>query len=263
MSFSSKELCPGWGSNSRPSDFSVVILDYETDALPTALPRPLDFRGSNFATHTFPLFSIKMGSFFVREPPHSHRGLEWLDWRRSFGATWATLVSLASWMAGKQSGAVGACWAHNPEVGRSKLLSAKTFSLIHYSSMVKWVYKCSELILITEYTHIFRLLPFELPKNWIVHVFHLQTTNTSWHVEIASDTFGANWSSNQSRNQDSLSFTTVLRPTSGVLLQWRNRLARRTYKQYLPKRCGGCEFEPHLEHVIFSIKVPTTSAHHT
>ena len=27
-----KYLCPGWGSNSRPSD-------YETDALPTALPR--------------------------------------------------------------------------------------------------------------------------------------------------------------------------------------------------------------------------------
>ena len=27
-----KKLCPGWGSNSRPSD-------YETDALPTALPR--------------------------------------------------------------------------------------------------------------------------------------------------------------------------------------------------------------------------------
>ena len=27
-----KSICPGWGSNSRPSD-------YETDALPTALPR--------------------------------------------------------------------------------------------------------------------------------------------------------------------------------------------------------------------------------
>ena len=27
-----KKICPGWGSNSRPSD-------YETDALPTALPR--------------------------------------------------------------------------------------------------------------------------------------------------------------------------------------------------------------------------------
>ena len=47
-------------------------------------------------------------------------------------------------------------------------------------------------------------------------------------------------------------FTTILRPASGVLLQWRNRLARRTYKQYLPKRCGGCEFEPHLEHVFSS-----------
>ena len=40
------------------------------------------------------------------------------------------------------------------------------------------------------------------------------------------------------------------------LPQWRNRLARRTYKQYLPvfytgrrhEPCGGCEFEPHLGH---------------
>ena len=38
---STKSTCPGWGSNSRPSDFSLVNLDYETDALPTALPRPL------------------------------------------------------------------------------------------------------------------------------------------------------------------------------------------------------------------------------
>ena len=30
--------CPGWGSNSRPSDCSCLC-DYETDALPTALPR--------------------------------------------------------------------------------------------------------------------------------------------------------------------------------------------------------------------------------
>ena len=44
---------------------------------------------------------------------------------------------------------------------------------------------------------------------------------------------------------------TVLRTRFGVVLQWRNRLARRTYKQYLPsKRCGGCEFEPHLEHAF-------------
>ena len=35
-----KMHAPGWGSNSRPSDFSLVILDYETDALPTAQPRP-------------------------------------------------------------------------------------------------------------------------------------------------------------------------------------------------------------------------------
>ena len=48
-----------------------------------------------------------------------------------------------------------------------------------------------------------------------------------------------------------LTSPTLLTPISGVVLQWRNRLARRTYKQYLPsKRCGGCEFEPHLEHVF-------------
>ena len=35
-----KYLCPGWGSNSRPSD-------YETDALPTALPRLQDIYGQN------------------------------------------------------------------------------------------------------------------------------------------------------------------------------------------------------------------------
>ena len=29
----------------------------------------------------------------------------------------------------KQSGAVEACWAHNPEVRRSKLRSAKFFSI--------------------------------------------------------------------------------------------------------------------------------------
>ena len=43
--------------------------------------------------------------------------------------------------------------------------------------------------------------------------------------------------------------TTILRPGLGILLQWRNRLARRTYSQYLlAKTCGGCEFDPHLEH---------------
>ena len=38
--------------------------------------------------------------------------------------------------------------------------------------------------------------------------------------------------------------------------QWHNRLARRTYIQYLPRvsrdeACGGCEFEPHLGQGIF------------
>ena len=54
---------------------------------------------------------------------------------------------------------------------------------------------------------------------------------------------------------------TVLTLVSGVVLQWRNRLARRTYKQYLPsKRCGGCEFEPHLEHA-FSWRNTQISTH--
>ncbi len=34
------------------------------------------------------------------------------------------------------------------------------------------------------------------------------------------------------------------------LLQWRNRLAHGTYRQYR-ELCRGCEFEPHLEHVLF------------
>ena len=39
-----KSQCPRWGSNSRPSDCSVrCTVDYETDALPTALRRPLAF----------------------------------------------------------------------------------------------------------------------------------------------------------------------------------------------------------------------------
>ena len=35
-------------------------------------------------------------------------------------------------------------------------------------------------------------------------------------------------------------------------LQWRNRLAHGTYRQYFEK-CRGCEFEPHLEHVILCL----------
>ena len=34
-------------------------------------------------------------------------------------------------------------------------------------------------------------------------------------------------------------------------LQWRNRLAHGTYRQYIEK-CRGCEFEPHLEQYDFS-----------
>ena len=30
-------------------------------------------------------------------------------------------------------------------------------------------------------------------------------------------------------------------------LQWRNRLAHGTYRQYEYEQCRGCEFEPHLE----------------
>ena len=38
------KVCPGWGSNSRPSD-------YETDALPTALPRLYSFTLKKCDTH--------------------------------------------------------------------------------------------------------------------------------------------------------------------------------------------------------------------
>ena len=34
-------------------------------------------------------------------------------------------------------------------------------------------------------------------------------------------------------------------------LQWRNRLAHGTYRQY-KEICRGCEFEPHLEHQHFN-----------
>ena len=59
------------------------------------------------------------------------------------------------------------------------------------------------------------------------------------------------WGALQTHHIVKLPSPSLLTPISGVVLQWRNRLARRTYKQYLPsKRCGGCEFEPHLEHVF-------------
>ena len=48
--------CPGWGSNSRPSDCSCLC-DYETDALPTALPRHMaagaKVTSSSYAGNTY------------------------------------------------------------------------------------------------------------------------------------------------------------------------------------------------------------------
>ena len=35
-------------------------------------------------------------------------------------------------------------------------------------------------------------------------------------------------------------------------LQWRNRLAHGTYRQYIEK-CRGCEFEPHLEQYVLRV----------
>ena len=142
-------------------------------------------------------------------------------------------------MAGEQSGAVGACWAHNPEVGRSKLLSAKTFFTIHNSRMMKSYCMSWKCVLITKFIFYFALRPCWKPKFWFQHFTWNQLKS------LASDTFLC-------QKLMCTDFTTILRPASGVLLQWRNRLARRTYKQYLPKRCGGCEFEPHLEHVFSS-----------
>ena len=47
--FSQQKACPGWGSNSRPSD-------YETDALPTALPRHPRFYGEIY----WSVFSLRV-----------------------------------------------------------------------------------------------------------------------------------------------------------------------------------------------------------
>ena len=46
--------CPGWGSNSRPSD-------YETDALPTALPRLHKRIGKNFwDIQNYDIFKLRL-----------------------------------------------------------------------------------------------------------------------------------------------------------------------------------------------------------
>ena len=39
----------------------------------------------------------------------------------------------------------------------------------------------------------------------------------------------------------------------GSQLQWHSRLARRTYKSVLTKKCEGREFEPPLEQVFYII----------
>ena len=44
IKWQNQKVCPGWGSNSRPSD-------YETDALPTALPRLHSFIHKKCDTH--------------------------------------------------------------------------------------------------------------------------------------------------------------------------------------------------------------------
>jgi hypothetical protein len=41
-------------------------------------------------------------------------------------------------------------------------------------------------------------------------------------------------------------------------LQWRNRLAHGTYRQY-NELCRGCEFEPHLEQVLLELKYDLSS----
>ena len=58
-------------------------------------------------------------------------------------------------LTSKQSGAVEACWAHNPEVGRSKLLSAKTFFLIHNSPIMTGDHMCLKYVLIIKCVIIF------------------------------------------------------------------------------------------------------------
>ena len=134
--------------------FLCSHLDYETDALPTALPRPL----AKYQNKNLPK---TLGVFEVLLLPRPNSAIKtivlgYMKENKSplvfipFGATRRILASLTLHWAGEQSGAVGACWAHNPEVGRSKLLSAKTFSLICHSPIVKPVKNCWKCILITK-----------------------------------------------------------------------------------------------------------------
>ena len=123
----------------------------------------------------------------------------------------------------EQSGAVEACWAHNPEVRRSKLRSAKAFFVkSHYWSSIPSV-SSSLCIPITKCDDKHKKLapwiqPIDVFENW--KKLH---TSTWIGNEFASDTFL------KVQTQNTYSCKTSF----GVVLQWRNRLARRTYKQYL------------------------------
>ena len=148
----------------------------------------------------------------------------------SVPGTRRTLVSLSRSLAGEQSGAVGACWAHNPEVGRSKLLSAKTFSLIPHSPTTKHVQKHWDCILITKSQ--VNCFKFDMENcRFDIWQFFLVIVNENVFLRRVSRCimqFGTDWLCMKTHTR----LTTILRPGLGILLQWRNRLARRTYKQY-------------------------------
>ena len=122
------------------------------------------------------------------------------------------LVSLSRKLAGEQSGAVGACWAHNPEVGRSKLLSAKTFFALLNSRMMKNYRMSWKYVLITKFIFLFALWLCWKSKFWfqyftknqsgtcvrhllcqklIVHRFHYHFKTSFWRIAPVAQSVSA------------------------------------------------------------------------
>ena len=68
---------------------------------------------------------------------------------------------------------MGACWAHNPEVGRSKLLSAKSFFLASYSCSMILIESMLEHVLI-----IAALLKWVLASRYHAYTCHTDGVRT-------------------------------------------------------------------------------------
>ena len=81
-----KKFCPQWGSNSRPSD-------YETDALPTALPRLVWPVGAHFSPNLDSLaFLIYVDCQFLSISAYSEDQFV----KGKIEETWTRLFSVAS-----------------------------------------------------------------------------------------------------------------------------------------------------------------------